>query len=286
MKIKQLRNQFHSSLNDLYESTEIDVFFYTLMESFFKQSKIEVYLNENEVLEKERSDRMIKALSYLEASVPLQYITMETEFYSSKFELNKSVLIPRPETEELVDWILNDCQNSKNADLKLLDIGTGSGCIAITLAKFIENSNVFAIDISEAALDKAKINANKNKVSIVFKQSDVLSQKLPNDFPEFDVIVSNPPYVRDIEKKEIKDNVLKNEPHLALFVPDQNPLVFYEAILEASENKLKSGGKVFFEINQYLGAEMLCLFSKYDYNSIELRKDNFGNNRMLRAIKN
>lgn len=286
MKIKQLRNQFHSSLDDLYESTEIDVFFYRLMESFFKQSKIDVYFNENEVLEKERLDKMIKALSHLEASVPLQYITFEAEFYGSKFELNKSVLIPRPETEELVDWILNDYQNSKSEDLKLLDIGTGSGCIAITLAKFIKNSNVFAIDISEPALNQAKINAKKNKVSVAFKELDILSQKFPNDYPEFDVIVSNPPYVREQEKKEIKDNVLKNEPHLALFVPDQNPLVFYEVILEAAENKLKSGGKVFFEINQYLGAEMLRLFSKYDYNSIELRKDNFGNNRMIRAIKN
>ena len=209
------------------------------------------------------------------------------------FKVNENVLIPRPETEELVDWIVSeekriergkDIRIEGQKDLKILDIGTGSGCIAIALAKNIPNAQVYAIDVSLEALKVAKMNADKNEVSVTFLEKDILHTE--NLLDQFDIIVSNPPYVRNLEKHEIKNNVLEHEPHLALFVEDFDALIFYRKIALLATKNLKSGGQLFFEINQYLGMEMIELLTDLSFSNIELRKDIYGNDRMTRAVWN
>ena len=195
------------------------------------------------------------------------------------FKVTSDVLIPRPETEELVEWIISESKN--RTSLKILDIGTGSGCIAISLAHHLPNAEVFAIDVSAKALQMAKQNALLNHVEVHFLEIDILkAENLPQ---QFDIIVSNPPYVRNLEKEEIKNNVLEHEPHLALFVDDFEALIFYKKIAELAIINLNNNGQLFFEINQYLGREMVQLLEDLQFSNIELRKDIYGNDRMTRA---
>ena len=223
---------------------------------------------------------------------PIQYIIGETEFYRLPFYVNQHVLIPRPETEELVEWIIslpNSSQKEKN--LNILDIGTGSGCIAISLAKNLPNASVFAIDISKKALQVAKQNAVLNEVTVEFIEYDILSSNIiqtpsirgKNLNLKFDIIVSNPPYVRQLERQEIKNNVLNYEPHIALFVENDNPLLFYNHIIDFAKENLTKNGKLYVEINQYLGQETVTLLKEKGFTNIELKKDLFGNDRMVRA---
>ena len=208
----------------------------------------------------------------------------KTSFYGLDFEVNPAVLIPRPETEELVDWIIKSnvaAQASKI--IKILDIGTGSGCIAISLAKNIPDAQVFAIDVSAEALATAQKNAEINKVQVTFINKNIL--ETTDLEQQFDIIVSNPPYVRNLEKEEIKKNVLDNEPHLALFVQDNDALIFYRKIAELAQENLSENGQLFFEINQYLGQEMMELLEEMNFKNIELRKDIYGNYRMLLGTK-
>lgn len=284
MTIKALRLNFYDALNDLYSQSEIDVFFYSLMDYYFKKPKVDVYLNQNEKLDQISESIMIKALHELTNNKPLQYITSETEFYGLKFNLSESVLIPRPETEELVEWIIKD-HIKKEGEFKILDLGTGSGCISVSLARFLKKSKVYAVDLSNKALDQARENAKLNNEDVTFEVCDILDKNLPNHFKNFEVFVSNPPYVRNLEKKEMKQNVMHYEPHMALFVPNNDPLKFYRAILQIATKRLVSGGKLYFEINQYLGSEMKDLVASYEFSDIELKKDSFGKDRMLRAIK-
>jgi release factor glutamine methyltransferase len=193
--------------------------------------------------------------------------------------VNESTLIPRPETEELVEWIINENKNRQG--IKILDIGTGSGCIAISLAKNLPDTTVYAIDVSEEALAVAKENAITNGVAVNFIKTDILGA---DNLPEtFDIIVSNPPYVRNLEKAEIKPNVLDFEPHLALFVDDNDPLIFYRKIAQLAKNSLKTDGKLYYEINQYLGPETIALLEQTGFINIILRKDFVGNDRMTSA---
>ena len=203
--------------------------------------------------------------------------------------MNESVLIPRPETEELVDLIIRShSEQSEESQPKILDIGTGSGCIAISLAKNIPNAKVYALDVSDKALEVAKQNAKLNNVEVTFIEADILNETswdLVFEHLEFNTIVSNPPYVRNLEKVEIKPNVLDNEPHLALFVEDDNPLQFYKAITNFAVNNLKPKGELFFEINQYLGNDTKQLLVDANFEAIELLKDLNGNDRMLKGRK-
>ena len=201
------------------------------------------------------------------------------------FSVNNNVLIPRPETEELVDWIINTINKKDN--LKILDIGTGSGCIAISLAKNLPNSKVYGLDVSSEALKVSKENAKLNGVEIDFVEENILSvcNSSLDVEPTFDLIVSNPPYVRELEKAEIKANVLENEPHLALFVEDDDALLFYKAICQFAVNNLSKNGLLFFEINEYLGDEMKQLFKDFNYNNVDLKQDFFGKDRMIKASK-
>ncbi|MDB2336620.1 peptide chain release factor N(5)-glutamine methyltransferase, partial [Flavobacteriaceae bacterium] len=224
----------------------------------------------------------------LEQEIPIQYILGKTEFYGFPFILNEHVLIPRPETEELISSILENVlktrsfhTNANEKQLKILDIGTGSGCIPISLKKSLPFAEITAIDVSNEALTIAKKNAVLNKVDINLTQQDILNTTSLNQL--YDVIVSNPPYVRESEKKEIKNNVLNNEPHMALFVEDNNPLVFYNKIAELAKNHLTKNGTLFFEINQYLGKETVELIKLKGFNKIQLKKDIFGRDRIIIA---
>jgi len=215
---------------------------------------------------------------------PIQYILGETEFFGLNFSVNQSVLIPRPETEELVELIL---KNHSGENLKILDIGTGSGCIAISLAKNMPSAKVYAIDISEDALSVAKENATRNQVEIQFFQQDILAELPDNIFNEkLDIIVSNPPYITPIEKYSIHDNVLKYEPHTALFVPQNNPLLFYERIADIGHSLLNKSGFLYFEINALYGKEICQMLQTKGYSNIKLYQDISGKNRMIEAISN
>lgn len=215
---------------------------------------------------------------------PIQYILGETEFYGLPFLVNENTLIPRQETEELVEWIVKEEEKREEGRVKILDIGTGSGCIAISLAKNLSNAKVFAIDVSEKALATAKKNADINNVNVTFLLKNILET---NDLEQqFDIIVSNPPYVRNLEKAEIKPNVLEYEPHLALFVEDTDALLFYRKIAQLAMKNLNSNGKLYFEINQYLGKETVALLECLELSNVELKKDIYGNDRMISATRN
>jgi release factor glutamine methyltransferase len=213
---------------------------------------------------------------------PIQYLLGRTEFYGLEFQVNGNTLIPRPETEELVQWILFDCERAQRTQpLRILDIGTGSGCIAIALAKNLPDAMVSAIDVSPEALEVAARNAVFNGVKVQFLQQDIL--ETTDLATQYDIIVSNPPYVRELEKQEIKPNVLEHEPHLALFVADDDALVFHKKITQLALKHLAQDGKLYFEINQYLGTEMVELLKNLDFKSLNLRKDIYGNDRVLKA---
>ena len=281
MTLKELKTHYLNSLSKLYPKTEINTFFFYFIEEYLDLKRIDFSLQPNKIIENTDFLKFEKALNRLKKEEPIQYILGKTEFYGYPFLVTKDTLIPRPETEELVKWILQELEFQKKKKTSILDIGTGSGCIAISLAKKNKNLSVSAIDISKEALEIAKQNAKINEVNINFIEKDILLTKELDT--AFDVIVSNPPYVRELEKVEIKNNVLQNEPHSALFVSDSNPLIFYSKIADLAKNHLTKNGLLFFEINQYLGQETKVMLSKKGFKNIELRKELFGNDRMIKA---
>lgn len=279
MKISDLKSIFKKTLSELYPSEEIQSFFNILSEKYLNLSRIEIALNRDRRLTETEAEKFQKAILRLQNHEPVQYIIGETEFYGLPFKVNKHTLIPRPETEELVEWILSGFPPSGARGI--LDIGTGTGCIAISLAKNLPNAKISALDISEEALKIAEANAKLNKVEIDFFQTDILAaETLPK---KYDVIVSNPPYVRELEKKQMQQNVLKYEPHSALYVKDEDPLLFYRAISRLAKNHLNPGGKLFFEINEYLAYEMTELLKAAGFKNIEIKKDIYGKDRMLKC---
>ena len=282
MTFKNLQKEFHDVLDPIYGIEEVDNFFFMLTEFYHHKSRLQIALNPEEALENPL--KLQKALLNLEAERPIQYIIGETEFYGLPIKVSPAVLIPRPETEELVSWILN--HENADAPLQILDIGTGSGCIAIALAKHIPNDQGFAIDISKVALEVAQENANNNKVKVNFIDADILDVEKRRELlnQKFNIIVSNPPYVRKKEMTSMASNVLDNEPHLALFVEDDNPLLFYEAICSFSKENLESEGRLFFEINEFLGTQMIRLLASNDFHDIQLKQDIFKKDRMIKAI--
>lgn len=277
--LKNIRDLFMKELSSLYPLEEIQTFFYLLTEEFTGLKKFETALE----LRKEISETDLKkyreSLKDLKKEVPIQYILGKTFFYGLNFEVNSNVLIPRPETEELVDWIVG---SAKKKPLKILDIGTGSGCIAIALAKNLSQSEVYAIDISKSALNTAQENADLNGVKVNFLEADIL-QAL-NIEEHFDIIVSNPPYVLVSEKSLMKKNVLEYEPHKALFVENNDPLLFYERITKFAARNLKDGGLLFFEINETKAKETRQLLMNHGFTNIELKADFLGKDRMIKAV--
>jgi release factor glutamine methyltransferase len=279
MILKEFRETFSKQLSATYPKTEIDTFFSILIEEYLELQRIDTVLKPNFLITTNKLVLLNTALKRLQNEEPIQYILGKTEFYGLPFLVNKNTLIPRPETEELVELILKEVNKSK--PLQILDIGTGSGCIPVTLAKKRPKATIFAMDVSKEALSIAKQNASLHNVVINFLQEDILKTEiLPQ---KFDVIVSNPPYVRTLEKVAIKNNVLANEPHLALFVEDNNPLIFYDKIADLAKKHLRENGKLYFEINEYLGKEMVALVAQKGFKDIQLKKDLFGKDRILKA---
>lgn len=280
MKLKEIQHIFHKELDAIYDENEVNSFFLLLTEAYYNISRLQMAMDPNIALED--SGKMVSALKALKKEVPIQYIIGKTVFFGLPFKVNEHVLIPRPETEELVDWIVK----KNTVAPTILDVGTGSGCIAVALAKNIPGANVFALDISKEALKVAKQNADLNMVDINFIEADILRPRTWSDnfkYQRFDIIVSNPPYVREQEKPKMKSNILDYEPHLALFVSDENPLRFYKAITDFSTIYLNHGGRLFFEINEYLGNDMIQLLKEHNFVNIELKQDIFKRDRMIKG---
>jgi len=291
MLLKQYKSHFFDALKNMQDEREIESFFFILTEYLHNLKRVDVALNPNFEISEEEVEKWNAILVDLQQEKPIQYIIGEAWFYGLRFEVNENTLIPRPETEELVDWILNSPITQNLTPITILDIGTGSGCIPIALKANLPQANVSAIDISEKALEVAKRNAKINNVEINFIQTNILEvedlSQLPSSITHYpslyNIIVSNPPYVRVLEKQEIKKNVLDYEPHLALFVDDTDALLFYRKIAQLALKNLTPNGLLFFEINQYLGKETVALLENLGFNNIELRKDIYGNDRMIKC---
>ena len=282
MLLKQFRIHFFESLKGIHDENEVESFFFILTEYLHNLKRIDLALNTNFEISEAEVQKWEAIISELKTEKPIQYIIGETWFYDSKFYVNEHTLIPRPETEELVDWIVaTEKKNDKKEKLTILDIGTGTGCIPISLKKNIPQAEVSAIDVSEEALKVAQKNALENKVAINFILQNIL--EIEDLKQQFDIIVSNPPYVRNMEKQEIKKNVLAFEPHLALFVEDNDALLFYRKIAQLALKNLTPNGLLFFEINQYLGKETVELLEDLGFKNIELKKDIYGNDRMIKG---
>lgn len=277
--IHQLKKRFYTELKDIYPDTEIKSFFYLLASHQLKLNRAELAINSIQLSEEDVTF-FNNSLQQLRQEKPIQYIIGHTEFYGLPIDVNDYVLIPRPETEELVEWILKEITSIKKP--KIIDIGTGSGCIAISVAKHKANATVTGIDISEKAIAVATQNAIKNDVTVHFKKIDILKES-SSIKDSYDCIVSNPPYIRELEKQEIQNNVLSYEPHTALFVSNDDPLLFYRYIADFAKTNLTPNGKLFFEINQYLGKETCEMLHLKGF-STELRKDFYGNDRMICAV--
>ena len=281
MNLKDYKTQFINALLTVVEEEEANSFFYIALDELMHMRRVDLVLQEV-VLSAEQLAQWQGVLEQLLTEKPIQYVFGKAYFYGLEFSVNEHTLIPRPETEELVEWIIHTVKQQPLKQWRILDIGTGSGCIPVTLAKNISNAVVTSMDVSEKALEVAKRNADHNGVSVRFLHQDVLTTV---SIEEYDLIVSNPPYVRHLEKIEIQKNVLGYEPHLALFVDDSNPLLFYRKITELADAFLAPGGHLFFEINQYLANETLALFENTRLKTTELRKDMRGNDRMVHAEK-
>ena len=282
MTIKHYRDQFIQELTPLYDAGEAESFFYLILEAKHQLKRVDLALQPDLVFSKAELETWNLILEQLKKEIPVQYLLGTTHFYGLEFEVNSNVLIPRPETEELVDWIIQSSKfKVQSSKIKILDIGTGSGCIAISLAKNLPNAVVSALDVSDKALATAQKNAELNQVTIQFIHQSIL--EIEDLGQQFDLIVSNPPYVRHLEKQEIKKNVLDNEPHLALFVDDNDALIFYRKIAELAQKNLNPKGQLYFEINQYLGQETLDLLQEMGFKDITLRKDIYGNDRMIQC---
>ncbi len=280
MKLRDIKDIFWQELQPYYPREEVNSFFYQLVEHYLGVERFILVLDPGYRISKEEEQPLFEALAQLRQETPIQYILGKTCFMELVFHVNEQVLIPRPETEELVRWILDDLQEM-TASPEILDIGTGSGCIAISLAKYWPAAKVSALDVSPAALETAKENARQNSVVVSFQHADILEDFKARS--KWDIIVSNPPYVRLSEKRTMRNNVKLHEPDTALFVPDDHPLLFYEQLARIAAANLKAGGAIYLEINQNLASETRNLLQSHNFFEIELRKDMFGNDRMLRA---
>ena len=274
-KVSNILPYFKQELSGIADEREIISWAYLTIEYLLGYNRSDCIIHANKEITTEITDRIKQIIADLKTKKPIQYILGETEFYGLQFKVNEHTLIPRPETEELVEWILKEEFSSA------LDIGTGSGCIAITLAKNT-NAKITAIDISKEAIDVAKENTKNNKVEIDFMLQDILQAET---LSKVDLIVSNPPYILNSEKEKMEANVLDFEPDLSLFISDNDPLLFYKKIGVLAEKSLNCGGKLYFEINEKYGAEILEMLSKIGFVDIALKKDINDKDRMVKATK-
>ena len=272
-------NEIRNALREHYPDSEALALAKMLLVEAFGFSTLELYGGKDKEISGKRLDVLNEMIARLKKNEPIQYVIGAEVFCGWTFEVNENVLIPRPETQELVRWIEADWKS--DAPCRILDVGTGSGCIAISLSKLLEGAEVEAWDISEGALRVARRNADRNEAQVLIRQVDVL--KACTEDCRYDVIVSNPPYITESEKQDMEANVLEWEPHTALFVPDADPLLFYRRIAELGVSMLKEGGALYFEINRAYGEETVRMLEGLGYKQIELRKDNWGNDRMIKA---
>lgn len=283
---------FKQGLNAVYDVNETEAITLLVISEISGLSKAQIKAFYDKEITIEQAERLNTLLTRLQTGEPVQYILGYTEFYGLPFKVNPSVLIPRPETEELVEWILTSI-NDKYSNLSMLDIGTGSGCIAISLKKNLSKASVSAIDISIGALNTARQNADLNEVDIKFIHADILNSefKIQNsetsdeNKQKFAIIISNPPYVTLFDKTQMHSNVTDFEPHSALFVPEDDPLIFYKAIADLAVNNLTAGGLLFLEINESLGKETVRLLESKGFKNVELRKDMSGRDRMIKGTR-
>ncbi len=276
--MKQLIDKLQTALSGIYEGHELTAIIRTICCDMLGISSTAYYLKEEVTLTTEQGTLLQGIIDRLRQGEPLQYIEGKAPFCGMEFAVNSSVLIPRPETAELVDWIV--CEHATQQP-RILDLGTGSGCIAIALSKQLPQATIEACDISAEALTVAKENARMNEAPVSFFTHDMLdlSTPLPHSY---DILVSNPPYIRQSEAADMSIQVTEWEPHTALFVPDNDALRFYRAIAELGQTEaLRPGGHIYVEINQALGKETVALFEAYGYQDVELRKDIYGNERMI-----
>lgn len=280
MKPSELRTLYKKELREIYTSSEIDAIFFRVAEELTGQSRMlfSIGLDQEWPEEDLKKDLFILWLMQLKEAKPIQYILGETEFYGMRFFVNSHVLIPRPETEELVEWILEE---TPDEPIQILDVGTGSGCIPVVLKSRLPKAEVSGLDFSKAALEVAQTNAEYHNLEVNFLEFDFLKGDF-NTVPRADIIVSNPPYIAECEAAQIDENVKRYEPSEALFVGDEDPLLFYRRIIEFSKTHLNPEGKIYVEINQHLAGETETLFKKH-FKNVLLKKDISGNYRMLRA---
>ena len=272
------------SLKDLYPPSEISSLVRLIMERVSNIQPHHFLFCKDKILPEAEKNRIHEIVERLKEMEPIQYILGTADFYSLQFEVNPSVLIPRPETEELVEQVIIDNEGKK---IKILDIGTGSGCIAVTLRKHLKQASIIATDISTEALDTARRNAKRNNATITFIQTDILNpEKAEMDIPFIlDVIVSNPPYIKEEEHIDMERNVLDYEPHIALFVPDNDPLLYYWHIAHFGKKKLRRNGRLYFEINAAYGSMVVEMLEEEGYKDIELIQDLSGKDRIVKARK-
>jgi release factor glutamine methyltransferase len=292
--IKDVFTNYRQVLSLLYDANETEALTVLAVNEVTSFSNAKIKAFPESELTPQQSDFLHDILNELKTGKPIQYILGKTEFYGLPFFVNPSVLIPRPETEELVAWVLEELKAEslkQKAEGRVLDIGTGSGCIAISLKKNLPNFNVSAMDISKDALETAKENARLNEVDVDFIEADILNYKSDPDshrdeHPKFEIIISNPPYVTQHDKSQMHFNVTDFEPYTALFVPENDPLIFYKAIADFALTNLDENGLLFFEINESLGANTVELLKDKGFKNIELKKDMSGRDRMVKARLN
>ncbi|MCK5839273.1 MAG: peptide chain release factor N(5)-glutamine methyltransferase, partial [Bacteroidales bacterium] len=274
-----LYNKFKAELSGLYEAKELGNLLYILFEEYAGLKRMELAISNDQIITEHVKGKLEAAVDQLKHYKPVQYIIGKAWFYGLELLVNENVLIPRPETEELVDWAID--KNRKKKNLKIIDIGTGSGCIAIAIKKHLPSSCVTAIDISGRALDVARKNATKYEAEVTFLAVDILNETMLKKLSKFDIIISNPPYVLESEKKVMNPNVLDYEPESALFVDDNHGLMFYETIVSFAGNHLKRGGELYLEINEQKGDEVVLLLKKKGFGEVVLRKDLRGRDRFV-----
>lgn len=285
-KLNDLISFYHSELFSIYEPEELEAVIRIVCKHYLNFSPLDITAKKDENLNQSDVLKLYDCCKELKKNIPLQYILGEIFFYNSTFKVNPSVLIPRPETEELVDLIIKDCKADNDEIIDILDIGTGSGCIPISLKKELPEANVSAIDISEEALKVAQQNAILNKTTILFNKTDILKQEAEFSLDTYDIIVSNPPYIAKKESEQMHDRVKNNEPLIALFVEDNDTAIFYKRITDLCKTHLNKGGKLYFELNPLFAEEVRSYSEKSNlFKTQTLINDLSGNTRFLKAIK-
>lgn len=277
--LTSIKSYFKNELNSFFDATEIESMFSIVAEHYFNITKKDFILIPNKRLSESDLLKVIYCVKNLKTKKPLAYILGEWEFFGLTFNVSESTLIPRPETEELVDIILKENQGG----LKVLDIGTGTGCIPVALKKNNNHYQVFAVDVSKDALNIASQNALLNEVEVTFLEFDILKNRHSNFQQQLDVIVSNPPYILESDKADMDGNVLDFEPHLALFVANHEPLLFYDAIADFAKINLRNNGKLYFEIHENYGNKTLDLIESKGFSNVKLIKDMNGKDRIISA---